>query len=85
MIIPVRCFSCNKVIGNLGGPYNNLRKKNIGGEEIFKKLGITRICCKRMLTTYSNLSDKQNYYNNYNNSKITITKDNNEKKFVQGI
>ena len=82
MIIPVRCFSCNKVIGNLEEAYNNLRKNQIEGEEIFKKLGITRICCKRMLTTYADLSDKKN---NYKNSKISIITNNNEKKYVQGI
>jgi len=85
MIIPIRCFSCNKVIGHLGEAYNNLREKNISGEEIFEKLGITRICCKRMLITYCNLSDNTNKYDTYNNPKITIITNNNEKKIVRGI
>ena len=85
MIIPVRCFSCNKIIGNLGESYNNLRAKNTKSEEIYEKLGITRICCKRMLMTYCNLSDDVNKYDTYNNPKITITKNNDEKKILRGI
>lgn len=57
MIIPVRCYTCNKVIGNLWGPY--CRLKETGEEErvILEKLGLKRYCCKRMLSTHVNLID----------------------------
>jgi DNA-directed RNA polymerase I, II, and III subunit RPABC5 len=55
MIIPVRCFTCNKVIGSLWDPYKKLLKdfKNEGNTLAEKKaldtLGLKRYCCRRML------------------------------------
>ena len=52
MLIPVRCFTCNKVLGNMEGPMKNLREKGKTDEEIMKILKIERYCCKRILLTY---------------------------------
>lgn len=59
MIIPVRCFSCNKVIANKWPEYN--RRVNEGKEEakvVFKEMGITRRCCKTILLTHVDLIDQ---------------------------
>ena len=61
MIIPVRCFSCSKLIGNKYEKYVKLvEEKNkkekyinnqcetINNEDIFKKLKLNRYCCRRM-------------------------------------
>ncbi len=58
MIIPVRCFTCNKVVGNKWKTFEKLRSENVSHEDIFKQLGLTRYCCKRMLTTHVELIDK---------------------------
>ena len=58
MIIPVRCFTCGKVIGQLYDEYN-LRVQ--GGEDVKKvldELGLERYCCRRMFLTHVDLIDQ---------------------------
>jgi DNA-directed RNA polymerase I, II, and III subunit RPABC5 len=57
MIIPIRCFTCNKVVANKWSEYNELRSQNIELSEIFDKLGLKRYCCKRMLLTNIDLTE----------------------------
>lgn len=57
MIIPIRCFTCNKVLADKYDYY--LRKKNEdkkeskeNNQEILDNMGIERYCCRRhMITT----------------------------------
>ena len=72
MIIPVRCFTCNKVISSVYPKYEFLIKKkkkenpdDIKQEqdiekniEIFEKIGIERYCCKRHLISHVDIIDK---------------------------
>ncbi|MCK4238763.1 MAG: DNA-directed RNA polymerase subunit N [Candidatus Lokiarchaeota archaeon] len=59
MIIPIRCFSCGKLIGDLYEPYIEMTvKKGIPSEDAFKKLNISRFCCKRMIVSHINLIDE---------------------------
>ena len=51
MIIPVRCFSCGKVIGHMWETYEYLIKKGEDPGEVLDKLGLRRYCCRRMLLT----------------------------------
>lgn len=58
MIIPVRCFTCGKVVGSLWQPF--LAKVN-GGEKpetVLDELGVTRYCCRRMLLANAELIDE---------------------------
>lgn len=63
MIIPVRCFTCGKVIGNLWDKYNELVKEYEarGMHEAYKHaldaIGLKRDCCRRMVSTHVNLID----------------------------
>lgn len=57
MIIPIRCFTCNKVVANKWNEYNELRSQNMELSEIFDKLGLKRYCCKRMLLTNIDLTE----------------------------
>jgi DNA-directed RNA polymerase subunit N len=46
MIIPVRCFSCGKVIGHL---YEDFKKRVEKGEDpkkVLDNLGLERYCCR---------------------------------------
>ncbi|KAK1781037.1 8 kDa subunit-domain-containing protein [Copromyces sp. CBS 386.78] len=59
MIIPIRCFSCGKVVGDLWERYLQL----IDGEEItdgdaLDQLGLKRYCCRRMVMTHVDLIEK---------------------------
>jgi DNA-directed RNA polymerase subunit N len=52
MIIPVRCFSCGKVIGDKWEDFN--RRIEIGEtpSEVLDDLGLNRYCCRRMLLSH---------------------------------
>ena len=57
MLIPVRCYTCGKVIGNKWERYKKMEKKEIPKKEIFNDLKITRYCCKRMLIAHVDTID----------------------------
>ena len=57
MLIPVRCFSCGKEVASLWEPFNEMLQKGIPAEEIYAKLGVKRVCCKRMLVSHVDLID----------------------------
>lgn len=75
MLIPVRCFTCNKIVGrkSMWDTYCKLTKNNVDADEIFKKIGLRRYCCKRMYITHIDLIDEVIMYDNhkyvYNNDE----------------
>lgn len=65
MIIPIKCFSCNKLIANKYEKYLELVKEkkykneyDRNDEEIFKKLKLKRYCCRRMVMTQNDMIEK---------------------------
>ncbi|NHJ22090.1 MAG: DNA-directed RNA polymerase subunit N [Candidatus Lokiarchaeota archaeon] len=57
MIIPIRCFSCGKLIAHIYEPYLEMIEKGESAEKAFKQLGIERFCCKRMIISNVDLID----------------------------
>ena len=57
MIFPVRCFTCNKVFGNKWQTYTKLQEENLPIDNVFKRLGIDKFCCKRHFTTHIEVID----------------------------
>ncbi|MHA1368899.1 MAG: DNA-directed RNA polymerase subunit N [Promethearchaeota archaeon] len=57
MIIPIRCFTCGKLIADKWEDFQELKKQKIPMDEIFKKLDLERYCCKRMLISHVDLID----------------------------
>ena len=55
MIIPVRCFSCGKVTGNLWDTYSARLCKGEAPDQILNDLNVHRYCCRRMIITSVNL------------------------------
>jgi len=58
MIIPVRCFSCGKVIGSV---YEEFKRRVEGGEkpnEVLDALHVDRYCCRRMVLSHIDLIDE---------------------------
>ena len=55
MIIPIRCFTCNKVLADKYDHFTkkiNDEKKKETNKEILDDMGIERYCCRRhMITT----------------------------------
>lgn len=55
MIIPVRCYSCGKVVGNLYEAYKVLLENDYTEGEALDALGLDRYCCRRMILTHIDL------------------------------
>ena len=62
MIVPVRCFTCGKVIGNVYENYKNRVDNGEDPEEVMNDLGIERYCCRRMLLSHKDLIDEVMQY-----------------------
>lgn len=59
MLIPVRCFTCGNVIGQLFKEWDErMQKGEESPKEILDSLGLTRFCCRRMLITHVELLDE---------------------------
>jgi DNA-directed RNA polymerase I, II, and III subunit RPABC5 len=62
---PIRCFTCNKIIGNKWNKYRDLYQQmeneqntTLTYDSIMKELGISRYCCKRMFKTSVDVTEK---------------------------
>ncbi|KAK1932976.1 RNA polymerases N / 8 kDa subunit family protein [Babesia divergens] len=65
MIVPVRCFTCGKVIGHLWERWLEMLKQNVSEGEALDRLELTRYCCRRMILTHVDLIEKLLVYNIY--------------------
>lgn len=45
---PIRCFSCNKVVGQYEEKYKKLIQDGNTPKEVLDSLNIKRYCCRRM-------------------------------------
>eukprot|EP00759_Apiculatamorpha_spiralis_P040204 PhF_6_TR3885/c0_g1_i1/m.5488/K03007/RPB10, POLR2L; DNA-directed RNA polymerases I, II, and III subunit RPABC5 len=52
MIIPVRCFTCGKVVGNLWERYQSLLSQDLSEGEALDRLNLKRYCCRRMILAH---------------------------------
>ncbi|KAF2191083.1 DNA-directed RNA polymerases I, II, and III subunit RPABC5, partial [Zopfia rhizophila CBS 207.26] len=58
MIIPVRCFSCGKVIADLWERYLKLIDNDVADGDAMDQLELRRYCCRRMVMTHVDLIEK---------------------------
>ena len=58
MIIPVRCFTCGKLIGDKWEEFATRVKSGEESDEVLDSLGIKRYCCRRMLLSHVEVIDE---------------------------
>ncbi len=51
VLVPVRCFTCGKLIADKYEDYQGRIKTGEEPEKVLNELGIERYCCRRMLLT----------------------------------
>ncbi len=60
MMIPVRCFTCGKVVGEHWQEYKARAETHMGNEDpgkVLDDLGVERHCCRRMIVSHKDLVD----------------------------
>ncbi len=63
MLIPVRCFSCNKPISTQYKKWKKMIKNGENPEIAINSLGLRRYCCKRMIISHVEVIDNILPYN----------------------
>ncbi len=58
MIIPVRCFTCGKVVGSAFEKFKERVDKGEEPKEVLDDLGLERYCCRRMVVSHIDLIDE---------------------------
>lgn len=58
IIIPVRCFTCGKLIGDKWEDFARRVKAGEDSKEVLDSLGVTRYCCRRMLLSHVEIIDE---------------------------
>jgi len=58
MIIPIRCFSCGKVVGHLWEEYNKRINTGESSEKVLDDLGLDRYCCRALFVGHVDLIKK---------------------------
>lgn len=58
MIIPVRCFTCGKVVGDKWEDFARRVKAGEDAGAVLDSLGLTRYCCRRMLLSHVEVIDE---------------------------
>ncbi|MEK6820865.1 MAG: DNA-directed RNA polymerase subunit N [archaeon] len=63
MITPIRCFSCGKTVAGHFASFKERVHKGEAADDVFKNMGISRYCCRRMLLAHVELIDDVMRYN----------------------
>jgi len=55
MIIPVRCFTCGKVVGHLYTEFKRRIEAGEDAEKVLNELGLKRYCCRQLFLGHIDL------------------------------
>ncbi|MCW3982326.1 MAG: DNA-directed RNA polymerase subunit N [Candidatus Bathyarchaeota archaeon] len=58
MIVPVRCFTCGKLVGDKWEEFARRVTKGEDAGQVLDDVGITRYCCRRMLLSHVEIIDE---------------------------
>jgi DNA-directed RNA polymerase subunit N len=62
MIIPVRCFTCGRVIASDYEKFVERVREGEDPREVLDSLGIERHCCRRMILSHVDFIDEVSAY-----------------------
>jgi len=72
-MIPVRCFSCGKVIGDKWEPFARRVARGEQPKDVLDDLGVTRYCCRRMLLSHVEVIDEiLRFYEEKENIEVRV-------------
>jgi DNA-directed RNA polymerase subunit N len=57
MIVPVRCFSCGKVVGGVYTEFKERVEKGEDAGKVLDDLGVKKYCCRKTILTHAELID----------------------------
>ena len=57
MIIPVRCFTCGKVVADKFEEFTQAIQQGEDPAAVLDRLGLQRYCCRRMLLSHIDIID----------------------------
>ena len=61
-MIPIRCFTCGKVISSAWEEFKQRKSAGEDPKQILDDLGLSRYCCRRMLLGHKEIIDDINPY-----------------------
>jgi DNA-directed RNA polymerase subunit N len=62
MIIPVRCFTCGKVISDSFESFVQRKEMGEPPNEVLDSLGLERYCCRKMIIAHADLIEDVIHY-----------------------
>ena len=68
MIIPVRCFSCGKMLADKYHLYHELIACEYDAADALDTIGLNRYCCRRIMLTHVDFNDQLLKYNPADNA-----------------
>ncbi|MHA1881744.1 MAG: DNA-directed RNA polymerase subunit N [Candidatus Thorarchaeota archaeon] len=57
MIIPVRCFTCGKVVADKYEQFKREIDQGVDPSDVLDNVGLKRYCCRRMLLAHIDIID----------------------------
>jgi DNA-directed RNA polymerase subunit N len=58
MMIPVRCFTCGRVVGSDWEQFQERTRRGENPKAVLDSLGVERYCCRRMIVAHVDLIDE---------------------------
>jgi DNA-directed RNA polymerase subunit N len=63
MLIPIRCMTCGKPVGQYWEKYRQEVKKGKSPKTVLDTIGLERYCCRSLFMTHVDLQGKVGQYN----------------------
>lgn len=57
MIVPIRCFTCGRLIGDKWHEYSRRVKQGEDPKKVLDEMGMKRYCCRRMMISHVEIID----------------------------